>query len=98
MNFKFVLSRFPFNWENPIGYAIAVTLQFMIYLKPARYLTCFLSLGAGVYVLLISSTGDGCDILRSINDAAKAKQTQEHIFKHFSTFVGGHSELKQLSY
>ena len=43
--------RIPFNYKIPIGYPIAVALQFMMVLNPLRYIAFLVSLGAGSYVL-----------------------------------------------
>lgn len=89
--------RYPFDWKNPIGYAIAVIIQCLVTFYLLHYLTCFLSIPLGAY-LIANSVNEFMEIdLKSINKMAKRENTKSAIFKPFSRFIRSNAEFKQLS-
>lgn len=92
------LKRFPFNPNNPAGYSIAVTIQYIILFYEYFIDTCTVSLGIGAFYFAISATDDIQYILHSINDKAEASESQSSELKILlAEFIDAHVATKQLS-
>lgn len=89
---------FPFDWENPIGYSIAVILQFVIVFYFLHYVACFLSIALAAYLITNSISGFLNDDFQIINEMAKNKASESNILKPFSKLIFSITEIKQLSY
>lgn len=89
---KTLANRFPFDWKNPYGYALAVTLQIKIASIPVRFIACFLSLASGCFLFSLSLARDLKGGVHSINENAHEKFTCEQIidlirFSNLKRFV-----------
>lgn len=90
--------RFPFDCSNPIGYLVAVILEYVAFGYNYVVIASTLSFGIGLYRLAISSTKDFQDFLRIINDNAHTNQNQSNELEVlFAEYVDTHATIKQLS-
>lgn len=87
----------PFDWRNPIGYLVAVIIQFIIVAYEFFVIACTLSLAIGAFWFAISATKEIKRIVNSIDENTEHKGGEEIMFKEFSTFIHMHSIVKQLS-
>lgn len=100
LNFLFFLAflRFPFHTNNPLGYSIAVIIEYVAIGYEFFIVACTLALGIGTCWFAISITKEIKRIRHSINDAAQANQNQSNELKIlFSEYIHVHSSIKQLS-
>lgn len=88
--------RFPFDINNPVGYLIAFTLQYIVFACMFINIACFASTGIGSYMFAIGITKDVRSVLNPINDIGKTRQNQAEIEKQLSEFVVQHSLGKKL--
>lgn len=90
--------RLPFNSKNPIGYAIAVVLEYKSILCGTYFAASLISLGIGSFLFITNVvTKDVKDILKSINKNADRSSNGTLILKEFSDYFQLHSKAKQLS-
>lgn len=85
------MHRFPFNWQNPLGYLIALTLIFISHLIFLRFIMCCLSFGIGVFVIVTSLTMDIKNDLIAFNDRTKTEPNPILLSKSLIQFVQIHS-------
>lgn len=90
-------SRFPFDTQQPIGYVLAVILQFFMLRYILLFSASLLSMVVGFFFMTISLTKDIENELRLINDCAKIKNHRSKAMKQLCKFIEFHSTLKQLS-
>lgn len=90
-------NSYPFDWENPFGYLIAVILQCLMTFNLLLYATSLLSIALGIYLFVASANEFMENDLRSINKWAKQKKSASDILELFSRFIYSHVEIKQLS-
>lgn len=91
--------RLPFNWKSPIGYLMAVIIQFGIVAYEFFVIACTLSLAISAFWFATSATKEIERIVHSIDDEnVKHKRSDEILFKEFSAFIHIHSVVKQLSW
>lgn len=90
---------FPFNLNDPIGYFIAITFEFVEIGYGLFIVACALSIGIGTYWLSISIEKDIQRILRLINDKAQSNnnQTNNELKTFLLEFIDSHVIVKQLS-
>lgn len=90
--------RFPFDTNNPIGYLIAVILEYIIIDYECFIIACTLSFGIGACWFGASTTKEIQSILHSINDKTQTIECPTNELKIlFSEFIDTHSAIKQLS-
>lgn len=97
--FPAVLERFPFEPNNPIGYSIAVAVEYIILVYSYYVIAGTLSAGIGCYWFAISLSKEFQRFLQgAINKKTKSKRNQSNELKAlFSEFVGAHGIVKKLS-
>lgn len=90
-------SRFLFDWRNPIGYLIAVTIQYI----QASYLFLFaatmVSAGIGYYLLGMAIATEIKVGLNSMSESAKLDENQLQMIEQLRDIVEIHSFLYELS-
>lgn len=90
--------RFPFNSNHPIGYLIAVILEYIIIGYENGVNTCTLSLGIGIFWIIIASTKRIKHILHKIDDhKTRTNKNYSNKFEQLAEIVHAHKDLKQLS-
>lgn len=90
--------RFPFDRNNPIGYLIAVVIEYIIIDYELLIVACTLGLGIGMYWFAISVAKEIKRILRSINIEAQTDEIPAIKVKIlFSEYIDTQAAIKQLS-
>lgn len=90
-----IFCRFPFNWENPIGFSIAFILVFIIQLNFTFFMVVGLSYGIGTYILIMSLTKDIKNDLIAFNIMAKSKSKPTELFKQLFDTIQFHGAVKR---
>lgn len=92
----FITSRYPFDWSNPFGYLVAISLQYVI-------VTALFLLGAGLlltgmssFLFIVAAIKDVKINLNSINERGALAGNQSWTLAQLSDFVEFHAQLKQL--
>lgn len=89
--------RFPFDWRNPIGYLVALTLQYTANVRFFKLVACLVATGLGAFSFELSMTTHVKTDLKLINESAKMKENRLSTLKRLSEFIEFHSRLKELS-
>lgn len=93
-----LLKRFPFDYNNPIGYLFAVIVEYIIIGHEYFVIACTLGLGIGAFWFAVSATKEIRHTLNLINNEVKAKTNHSVELKIlFSEFINAHATVKQLS-
>lgn len=93
------IERFPFQWNNPIGYFTAVTLEYAVICYELFISACNLAFAFGITSFVISTTKEIQRILHSINKDGHANKYQStEIMDLFGEYIDSHGILKQLSF
>lgn len=93
---KFPFSRFPFNWENPMGYLVAVSFQFIAFSYCFRIVSCGTFFGFGCSLLALSSIDKIIkDELKFIDENAKIQQNYLLALNRISDYVEDHHNIKR---
>lgn len=89
--------RFPFDWKNPVGFLIAISIQYTMFKYGSRICTCFfaLSIGSQLYAIALSKAIKGS--LLSINQNNQAKSDEPILLEQINEFIELHSNAQQLS-
>lgn len=91
--------RFPFDTNNPVGYLIAVFLQYIMLGYQNFTIAATVGLSIGGYWFAVSVTNELQRMLRAINDKTRAKKENQlsEMKTLLSEFVDTHVAIKQLS-
>lgn len=79
--------RLPFDWKNPLGYAISVYLQLTLAFNSIRYIECFLIYGFAGLLLAFSIVKDIKNALNRFNKRARTKKFVTHGMKKLSKLI-----------
>lgn len=91
-------TRFLFDTNCPLGYFIAVIIEYFVVGYELIVVACTLALGIGAYWFAKSITKEIQRIRHSINDAAQENQNQSNELKLLiSEYIHLHASMKQLS-
>lgn len=91
-------SRFPFKWNNPLGYLIVFSIEYFAGLTSLCVVTCQTTFIIGNSLMLISVAKIMKNDLLEIDAAAPAtKENRLKLSNQLSQFVQLHSDTKQLS-
>lgn len=90
--------RLPFEWTNPIGYLLAILIQFIMLFFLNVYLACFLMLAFGYFLFALSIAKDMINELHSINKRTKMKKPKAQILKQLNDLISMHADVKGLSW
>lgn len=74
-------ARLPFDWKNPLGYSLAIPIEFFGLYLANRYLACFLLFAFGEFLFALAFCKDMLNSLHTINENGKAKRAEPHIIK-----------------
>lgn len=91
------ICRLPFNWQCPIGYMIAIILQWIAF----TYL-CFSAMltnmtGFTFFLFVTAITKDIKCILNAIDEKSEIENEPKQIYNQFAEFVDLYGAIKQLS-
>lgn len=90
--------RFPFDINNPFGYLVAFTLQYIVFACMFINIACFASTGIGSWMFAIAYTKDIRNVLNQIDGIAENPKNQTEIKEKLSEFIVQHSLGKKLSH
>lgn len=94
----FAFQRFPFDSKDPVGYLIAVILEYIMYGYDCFIIACTLALGVGAFWFAACACKEIQHILNLINAKAHAKKHRNDELKvFFEEFINTHLTVKQLS-
>lgn len=96
LHFEFIV-RFPFDVKNPIGYTMAVILEYLLAFNVDLFAMCIMVIAIGSSVTLISVTQDLNVSLKNLDKSAMMKDSPLEIVQQFNEFIRFHSNAKQLS-
>lgn len=89
--------RFPFDWRNPLGFFIAISIQYTVATHLLAICACVMNLAVGSFLYAIGL----CDFIKgyllSINQNARARADPSILLEQLTEFLEMHSSLKQLS-
>lgn len=80
-------SRFPFDWKNPVGYLVAVAIQYRVVSVSYRYLSYFLSLAVVFISTSMSIAEDTVSDIRSICENVRIKHQSRSIYKQLAELI-----------
>lgn len=83
----FFYQRLPFDWKNPLGYLIAIYLQFIVVSMPLRYMGCFVTLALTSFLIGMCFADDMKNDLKSIDENAKVKLPKTTIYKQLTEMI-----------
>lgn len=89
--------RFPFDSKTPIGFTIAIIIQFALISYGAMIGACFMNLQIGSFLYTVAMAKCLKSSLLSINKKAHCKARQALIPPQMIESLQFHSRLKQLS-
>lgn len=93
----FTIERFPFDTDNPTGYLIAFSIQYILVLNTILNVMCTLTFTVSFFGILNALVKDIKGDLQSIDASAKIKTKRLLIVKQFNELIDLHSNAKQLS-
>lgn len=89
--------RFPFDTNNPIGYALAAYFQHFAFKCMMSFVAAVLLVLIAIFFIAMALTDDIKNDLRLWNDCAKLKKNRLRAVKRLSKFIEFHSTARQLS-
>lgn len=93
----FSIWRLPFDWRNPFGYFIAISIDLLFFWYEMMISTYILALGIGSYFFGIAMSKSIKRSLFSISQSADTKIELKVISEQFAEFIEFHSRAEQLS-
>lgn len=87
--------RFPFDWRNPIGYFIAVILQFELASSILEYEACSVCLSFACVLFIFSFAKDVKNHSRVIDENIKTEKSRRKVIEQLSDFIQ-FTNLKEL--
>lgn len=99
------IKRFPYDWQNPVGYLVAVSIQLFTATIAFRYIGCFTLLAFGGFMFALAIVQILKDVLLSINNLAsfknrnhklaKNEKLRKNIYEKLFQFIQMHAHLQQ---
>lgn len=92
------INRFPFDWQNPFGFLVAIALQYALttYTFMIASPIIAMAIASHLYAIALSKVIKGSIFF--INRSAQAKKTDQSIcLEQIVEFLELHSSAKQLS-
>lgn len=89
--------RTPFDWRNPIGYLVAVTMQYVMIMYLLSTVGCALVFAIASYLFSIAMSKSIKLNLCSINRKAGDEIHRMRLMEQLVEFIEYHSRVKQLS-
>lgn len=89
--------RLPFDWKNPMGYLLAVALQYTVSTYIFFLLAGFSALAIGSYFIGLTGAKEIRICIFETNRRLQTKYERAYIHRFIFIFIQWHSRLKQLS-
>lgn len=87
--------RFPFDWENPYGYSVAITIQIIIANLGILIGACALVMGIGFYSFAIATGKSVKGSLFFIQRNITAETNQNNLLEQLIEFLEFHARVKR---
>lgn len=92
-----ILKRFPFDYDDPIGYFIAVVIEYIIIGYELLVVACLSSTGIGAFCIAFTATKEIRRALNLFNDEAQTNDSESVKSDLLAECIDAHGTLKQLS-
>lgn len=89
--------RLPFKWRNPVGFLIAIVMEYAILLYALIVTASILSMAIASFLYAVALSRDIKGSLFAFNLNAQAKVDQPILLDQLTEFIEVHSSAKQLS-
>lgn len=93
-----VCKRLPFVWRNPLGFSVAIAIQYTMMSYAAMIGACIIAFAFGFYLYTTAMTKCIQGSLFHINRSAQSKNNRKNIHEQLAEFIRFHSRVKQLSF
>lgn len=93
----FAIHRFPFNWKNPVGFLVAISIQYTITAYGLTFCACVFGLAVGCFLYVIALNKIIKASLFNFSQNTRAKIDQIILLEQLIEFIELHSGAKQLS-
>lgn len=92
-----MIQRFPFDWKNPIGYLIAIAIEYVMawYLLVIGAVLIPLAIGSYLYLMALSKCVKGA--LFAVSQCTNGTKTNQEILERIIEYAELYSRVKQLS-
>lgn len=90
-------SRFPFDWKNPLGYLIAITIEYIMFIFVFLYGGGEVCFGIGSFLFSVAASTDIKADLKEIGMHGVLPENRKWTLYKLSNFIQVHAQLKQLS-
>lgn len=97
LRFCLKIQRFPWNWQTPVGYFIAVIIQYILTSYVFTFGALALVIGLGCILMGKSLVKDICTSMNSFNDIANDDGHRQRMNEQLADFIDTHSSLIELS-
>lgn len=94
MGFSCYFRRFPFDWQNPFGFLVAIVAEYAMFLYGFTIGGCVFVLAIGSFLYAISLSRDNKDSLCTITRNSQAKTDRSILWEQLTKL---HANSKQLS-
>lgn len=92
-----ISERLPFDWKNPMGYGIALVIQFIAVIFIFNVVGGVTSFGIGYYLFANATIKEFKSSIHLLEDSAKENGELLRALNRFAEFIEWHSILNQLS-
>lgn len=92
-----LMLRFPFDTNTPVGYALAVAVQYQTTTYVLSLPAALLSADIGLFFIITSLTSDIKNSLMMINESVKPKKNRLQTMKQIRELIDFHSNARQFS-
>lgn len=93
-----ILKRFPFDYKSPLRYLAAFILQSISIIDLYFFVSCCVSLGIGIYMLVMALVEDIKTTLSSINGNVKSERNELHVMLKIYDTLEFHSTAMRLGH
>lgn len=92
-----LLSRYPFNWKNPLGYLFAINVQYIAAIYCFTFTSCLILFGIGAFLVEVTMIADIKVDLKLIDEDALARTDRRMVLNRLGDFIRNHSTIKKFS-
>lgn len=89
------MTRLPFDWKNPIGYLIAVTIQVAMLLIVYGDIACIWAFVVSAFLFALTAASDLNLELTEINKNTKTKRTRLYVRAQLIELLQFYSRFKR---
>lgn len=89
--------RYPFNTKNPLGFIVAIVIEYVFVVNLMIIPKCFYTTGITALPMLFSLASDIKSDLNAIQQSLSYKRKRSKMGKPLSQFIQFYSDARQLS-